>query len=98
MPNAFGVPTKRKPANSPGSFFDDASESDLDAVLASIKVLWDKLAAGETIVIPVNSAGDVSLGLERAELPQRAPSIYETIVRHVNEMGDAYGREDASGL
>jgi hypothetical protein len=27
-PNAFGVPTKRKPAMSPGSFFEEGNEAD----------------------------------------------------------------------
>lgn len=93
-PNAFGVPTKRKPAMTPGSFFKEGNEDDLDAVLRQIKELWAKLGDGDTIVIPVTKEGKVSLGLERAELPSRAPTIYEAIERHVNEMCDAYGVMD----
>lgn len=95
-PNAFGVPTKRKPAMDPGSFFEEGSESDLDAVLKKIGDLWAKLKLKETVVIPVNAEGRVSLGLERAELPQRAPSIYKAIETHVQEMCDAYGVRDVA--
>ena len=90
-PNAFGVPTKRKPSMTPGSFFAEGNESDLDNVLKSLGELWEILEARGTVIIPVNKMGDVSLGLERAELRERAPSIYDTIVRHVEEMADAFG-------
>jgi hypothetical protein len=97
-PNAFGVPTKRKPSMSPGSFFKDDSEADLDEVLGTLEELWRHLKSGKTIVIPVTDDGKVSLGLERAELPQRAPTIYEAICRHVGEMCDSYGAVDAKDL
>lgn len=100
-PNAFGVPTKRKPSMSPGSFFRETSEYDLDCVLVRIKSLWDHLEAGGKIVIPVTPTGDVSLGLERAMLREKAPTIYDTIVRHVEEMQDTFGSvaiEDAGEL
>lgn len=96
--NAFGVPTKRKPSMARGSFFEEGSDSDLDAVLQSLSVLWTRLQSGLSVVFPVNGDGDVSLGLERAELRERAPSIYDTIVRHVHEMCAAHGfREAADG-
>jgi hypothetical protein len=97
-PNAFGVPTKRKPSMTPGSFFDDGNPADLDAVLDALTVLWAKLKLGETIVIPVTADGKVSLGCERAELPSRAPLIYGTICAHVDEMCAAHGGQVVSGL
>ena len=100
-PNAFGVPTKRKPAMTPGSFFAEDSESDLDAVLDRLGTLWKYLEDGETIVMPVNDNGEPSLGLERARLKEKAPSIYAAIENHVREMCDAYGSEkvaDEGGL
>ncbi len=90
-PNAFGVPTKRKPAMTAGSFFRDISENDLDAVLDRLKVLWDHLERGGEVVIPVTREGEPSLGLERAQLPERAPKIYEAIQRHVKEMCSSFG-------
>lgn len=89
-PNAYGVPTKRKPSMTPGSFFREGSENDLDAVLDRIGGLWKQLEEGRSLVIPVNEEGDPSLGLERARLKERAPSIYETIRNHTKEMCDAY--------
>jgi hypothetical protein len=94
-PNAFGVPTKRKPAMSAGSFFEEGNESDLDAVLGRLKLLWEELTQGRSVVIPVTSDGQVSLGLERAELRERAPTIYEAICRHVGEMCEAFGSREA---
>lgn len=93
-PNAFGVPTKRKPAMSQASFFSEDSEADLDAVLISFQELWVALKDGKAVVIPViEKTGLPSLGCERAELPQRAPTIYEAICRHVREMSDTYGAD-----
>lgn len=94
--NAFGVPTKRKPSMAAGSFFEEGNSADLDKVLQKLKILWLKLANNTTVVIPVNDKGEVSLGLERAELPIRAPSIYETITRHVSEMAAAHGSRKAA--
>ena len=90
-PNAFGVPTKRKPAMSPGSFFSDANDRDLNWVLKRIGTMWRKLEDGQVFVVPVNDKGDVSLGLERAKLPEKAPIIYAAIKTHVKEMSNAYG-------
>lgn len=97
-PNAFGVPTKRLPSMAANAFFEEGNGDDLNYVLDALANLWGLLRGdpGEgvkevTVIIPVNSDGKVSLGLERAELPQRAPSIYATIEQHVQEMCDAYG-------
>jgi hypothetical protein len=90
-PNAFGVPTKRKPSMAHGAFFAEGNESDLDAVLFWIGQLWDRLEQGYTVVIPINQVGEISLGLERARLREVAPSVYDTIKNHVNEMCAAQG-------
>lgn len=81
----------------PGSFFEEGDRDDLEAVLLSLEDLWKLVESGQTIVVPVNKDGEISLGLERAELRQRAPSIYETICRHINEMADVHGKEIADG-
>lgn len=94
-PNAWGIPTKRRPSMAPGSFFEEGSVEDLDAVLRRLSGLWTRLEADLEVVFPVTKSGEVSLGLERAELPTRAPSIYETICQHVREMCDAYGSRSA---
>jgi hypothetical protein len=94
-PNAFGVPTKRKPAMTPGSFFTEGDESDLDAVLGRLQLIWNRLKDGDIIVIPVNESGEPSLGLERARLREKAPTIYAAIETHVREMCNAYGFVEA---
>ncbi len=94
-PNAYGIATKRLPSMHEGSFFEEDNLGDLNAVLGDIEELWDHLKETEdTIVIPVTPAGQISLGLERAELQQRAPSIYKTIEMHINEMANVYGGSD----
>lgn len=90
-PNAFGVPTKRKPSMGPGSFFSEDCARDLDAVLLTLGELWPYLEDGGFVVFPVNNEGEISLGLERAKLKEKAPSIYDTISNHVKEMSDSYG-------
>jgi len=97
-PNAFGVPTKRKPSMAPGSFFEEHNPADLDAVLTALKELWARLDDGDIIVFPVNEQDEISLGLERAELRSRAPSIYNTIATHVREMQMAHGWEARHAL
>lgn len=96
-PNAFGVPTKRKPAMSPGSFFAEGNEKDMDAVLESIEELWTHLENGKHVVFPMTENGEVSLGLERAKLRQKAPSIYTTIENHVEEMCNSFGCVEIEG-
>lgn len=99
--NTLGVATKRKPSMTESSFFSESSETDLDTVLSDLSTVWAALKEGKEVVIPVTAAGEVSLGRERAELPERAPSIYKTIVMHVEEMKDVYGSryiETANGL
>jgi hypothetical protein len=89
--NSIGIATKRLPAMSKESFFSDKEPAHMLFVLDDIGRVWDRLEAGETVVIPVNDIGKPTLGLERAELPSRAPMIYEAICRHVGEMVEAYG-------
>ena len=91
MPNALGVATKRRPAMTASSFFEEGNDDDLDAVLDDLALVYDQLRSGKTVVIPVTTSGEVSLGLERARLQTKAPSIYKTISTHVEEMVACYG-------
>lgn len=95
--NAYGVPTKRWPSMDAGAFFEAGNVEDIEAVMRRLKTIWSFLQKGESsVVFPVTNDGSVSLGLERAELKQRAPAIYDTIVQHVHEMGEAYGESYVS--
>lgn len=91
QPNSIGIATKVLPAMSEESFFSDSIPSDMVVVLNDIEKVWELLDQGKTVVIPVNEIGKPTLGLERAELPKRAPMIYQAICRHVSEMDEAYG-------
>jgi len=91
QPNAIGIATKILPAMSKESFFSDSIPSHMLTVLDDIAAVWQLLDEDKTIVIPVNVGGKPTLGLERAELPQRAPLIYDAICRHVAEMDAVYG-------
>lgn len=100
-PNVHGIATKRKPSMGVDSFFTEENAKDLDVVLNDLRRLWFRLKNGETIVVPVTPDSQPSLGLERAELNLRAPSLYKTIQTHIREMSDAYGSrlcDDASLL
>jgi hypothetical protein len=90
-PNALGVATKRKPAMTEAAFFKEGVEADIDNVLADLAKVWAQLKDGGTVVIPVTTDGKVSLGLDRAQLRERAPSVYKTIEMHVEEMVANYG-------
>lgn len=96
-PNVFGIATKRKPSMHESAFFTD---DDLDSVLEDIDHLWAMLRdyPERDVVIPVTKDGEVSLGRERAELPKRAPAIYDTIVMHINEMANVYGSTEQAEL
>jgi hypothetical protein len=91
QPNSYGISTKRYPSMSEASFFAEGNERDLQVVLGDIEGVWRLLEQGRTVVIPVTMDRKVSLGLERAELKQRAPSLYALIETHVKEMCDGYG-------
>lgn len=92
--NAIGIPTKRKPAMTAGSFFSAGNEDDIDEVLEAIGTIWDLLkTTDQFLLVPVTDELKPSLGLERAELVQRAPDIYDLICYHIDEMKNAYGYE-----
>lgn len=93
--NTIGVATKRLPSMAEHAFFDEFSERDLEDVIDDLSVVWEALKMGSTVVIPVTAVGKPSLGLERAELERRAPTIYNTICMHVKEMGQVYGLVEA---
>lgn len=76
-PNAFGIPTKRKPTMEEDAFFSDESVEDLVAVYQSLSDL-DRLAGPDgTVVVPYDG-----LGTGLSQLPKRAPGIY-TVIRMV---------------
>lgn len=74
-PNAIGIPTKRCPSMQPGSFLSDNDYGEwLMATSADIQRLKEHIEVGGTIAWPKDGIGT---GL--AQLPQRAPKIFEFI-------------------
>jgi len=68
-PNAYGIPTKKKPSMSEDAFFTD---DEYDANVKAIDEAFDKIPKEGIIVLP--SAG---LGTGLAELNKRAPKTFE---------------------
>jgi hypothetical protein len=77
-PNALGVATKMLPSNAPEAFFQDDDHTQLAIVLNDIaRVL--RLALNHPVYIPMTADNKVDLGTGLAELPQRAPALYDLI-------------------
>lgn len=75
-PNAIGIPTKKKPSLTPGSFFtDDEFVENTEAIDKS----FDKIPKDCTIVIP-----EAGLGTGLAELSKRSPNTYEYLQIRIN--------------
>ena len=74
-PNAIGVPTKKAPSMTEGSFFTNA---DFDFWVEASRPGWDRiekaLADGKTVVFP-----KAELGSGLAQLGERAPRIKSAI-------------------
>jgi hypothetical protein len=74
-PNSFGVPTKWAPDSQTSSYFKDEDwEFVEDAIRFPFMIALAWLKAGRTVVVPHDG-----LGTGLAELPTRAPKIFEAI-------------------
>jgi hypothetical protein len=74
-PNSFGVPTKWAPDSQTSSYFKDEDWGLVeDAILFPFLIALAWIRAGKTVVTPLDG-----LGTGLAELPTRAPKIFETI-------------------
>lgn len=89
-PNAVGIPTLWKAPNGTdeSAYFSDSTIP--GEKYAEIKAIIDKAFAevkpGQSVVVPVNNKGEISLGTDRAQLPQRAPSLLKYIDSKVREL------------
>jgi hypothetical protein len=73
-PNAIGIPTKWKPAQTEEAFFSDAAWNNLDvksAIENAFRKLEAHLSSGKDVVLPADGIGT---GL--AQLPSRAPRLF----------------------
>lgn len=86
-PNAIGIPTKKRPARTPDSYFtDDEFEENRAAIDQAFRQVCEKLRdSGVPGVLVIPSAG---LGTGRAELQQRAPRTFAYLEMKLNELVD----------
>lgn len=77
-PNSIGIPTKKKPSNTPDSFFTDA---ELESNKAAIDAAFAKIPVGKTVVIPEDG-----LGTGLADLPNKAPLTFEYLKSKLREL------------
>ncbi|MGE0247720.1 MAG: hypothetical protein AB7Q37_19060 [Pyrinomonadaceae bacterium] len=86
-PNAIGIPTKKRPARTPGSYFtDEEFDANRAAIDRAFLEIVERLVASvgpKVLVIP--SAG---LGTGRAELKQRAPRTFAYLEKRLRELVD----------
>lgn len=94
-PNALGIVTKRVGDMARTSFFEEDSENDRKAIEADLAALELLLKEGRNVIIPVSrQTMTISLGLERAQLPHRAPSLYKLICDTIDRFEVQYGSWD----
>lgn len=77
-PNSIGIPTKKKPSLTPGSFFTD---DEFDSNIKYIDNAFDKIPDNCTIVIP-----EAGLGTGLAELSERAPKTFRYLSLRLEEL------------
>jgi len=79
-PNTLGIPTKRYPTWAKDAFFTD---NDYDEVKPIIQAIINSVKKGDwekIVILPY-------IGEGRAQLPTRAPRIYEYVVKVLEELG-----------
>lgn len=95
LPNIHGIATKRIGDMARGSFFEEGNEADRKVVEDDLAGLEALLKEGKRVIIPVsNQAEKISLGLERAQLTVRAPSLYKLICDRIEAFVSEYGSWD----
>lgn len=78
-PNVFGVATKVAPGGSERDFFEEGNPEHMGILAHDLRNLETTLALGKIVVWPVFKYGSSTLGCGLAELPMRAPSLYQLI-------------------
>lgn len=95
LPNIHGIATKRIGDMARGSFFEEKNAADRQIVEADLDALEALLKEGKKVIVPVSrQTKTISLGLERAQLMQRAPSLYKLICERVEAFIAEYGSWD----
>ena len=93
-PNAFGIPTKRRPDNADDAFFSDQAD-DVERIesifLEHILTLQEMLVKGKVVVIPSDG-----LGTGLSDMPNRAPRLYAFLNTCITILAKTYGGQDAT--
>jgi hypothetical protein len=80
-PNAYGIPTKKLPNNSPSSFYsDDDYEENCEKIINAIKLIVQKSADYQEIIFPSDGFGT---GLAR--LAEKAPKTFAFMENVIDE-------------
>jgi len=77
-PNAVGIPTKKAPSNTEGSFFNDAEYAEN---VKAIDTAFAKIPEGKDVVIPEDG-----LGTGLASLKNKAPKTFEYLNSKLQEL------------
>jgi hypothetical protein len=85
IPNSFGIPTKWRPERVPSAYFTDESDC-WNCCSYDLTRLGTLLFQGANVYWPKDGIGT---GL--AELPTRAPNLFEYIEETKRELFDLYG-------
>jgi hypothetical protein len=88
-PNAIGIPTKWLPSMSTAAFFcdEDFTKPEVrSAIDGAFEKIIFSLENGKDVVIPV-----VGIGTGFAQLPWKAPKIYDYITNRFQRLREEYG-------
>ncbi|MGG5810885.1 hypothetical protein [Falsiroseomonas sp. CW058] len=87
QPNAVGIPTKRRPAMTPDSFFSDRDLPEVEAACRGAFVrCYNAPHLGWDVWIPADG-----LGTGLAQLPERAPAILAYINGWIARLEERWG-------
>ena len=78
-PNSIGIPTKKKPSSTPGSFFTD---DEFDDNIKVINKAFDEIPRECTVVIPF-----AGIGTGYAQLRERVPKTFQYLITRLEGMG-----------
>ena len=86
-PNTFGIPTKRSPSRDSSAYLTDANLVEMHDILKPYFITLQKiLRSGKTVVWP-----SYGIGTGLADLPTRAPMIYDLIYNWLIDLCDNFG-------
>ena len=81
--NCFGIATKWSPKNDPQDFFSDR---EFEVCKNVIDEDFRKIPPFKTVVIPVDTDGNCTIGLGLSKLNQKAPSVYKYLKGKIDKL------------